>query len=203
MVLSLVSTQQVPPISHSTHSAKLFFQKVTAVVVIYIDLQRNIMRSRGACAWDIRANTPSPLLPRSGVQKKGGGKVFGTLLEYGFYIIVKQYRMVCLDRPPQWSRLSYIVKPLIMYCAWCCTYQNCLCNNCICVHCKIHSTPCMLIRFLQCVGTLHVCGWAWSTICIRDVITHTWLNLQGLLTTLFLHTVNNQKPEADVSWEKG
>lgn len=30
----------------------------------------------------------------------------------------------------------------------------------------------MLIRFLQCVGTLHVCGWAWSTICIHDVITH-------------------------------
>lgn len=80
MHLSLVSTQQVPPISHSTRSAKLFFKKVTAVVMIYIDLQRNIMRNRGVMYETNRANIPSPLLPQSGVQKRG--RIFGTLRYY-------------------------------------------------------------------------------------------------------------------------
>ena len=71
MHLSLVSTQQVPPISHSTRSAKLFFKKVTAVVMIYIDLQRNIMRNRGVMYETNRA-TPHLHFCLKVVCKKGG-----------------------------------------------------------------------------------------------------------------------------------
>ena len=77
--LGLVS-MQAPLISRSTRSAKLpFFQKAAMVVVIveFVRIQDYDEWREGAYVQDelnTRANTPSPLLSKSSVQK--GGAVF-------------------------------------------------------------------------------------------------------------------------------
>ena len=77
MPLGIVWTQ-VPLISCSTCSVKLpFFQKAAAFIVIVNLACRN--GGRGICELNIRANTPSPLLPQSSVQKQKGGHIFGSL----------------------------------------------------------------------------------------------------------------------------